>query len=53
VVHVFCTGKSERERILASFDKGIDKGIDGVLVAGCLEGWRWVGDRRGGVQDAP
>jgi coenzyme F420-reducing hydrogenase delta subunit len=34
VIHVPCTGKIEREHILASFEKG----VDGVLVAGCLEG---------------
>jgi coenzyme F420-reducing hydrogenase delta subunit len=34
VVHVPCTGKIELEHILASFEKG----VDGVLVAGCLEG---------------
>jgi F420-non-reducing hydrogenase iron-sulfur subunit len=34
VVHVPCTGKLEMEHILAAFEKG----IDGVLIAGCLEG---------------
>src|ERR1035437_10147955 len=34
VIHVPCTGKIEREHILASFEKG----VDGVLIAGCLEG---------------
>lgn len=34
LVHVPCTGKVEQEHILAAFEKG----IDGVLVAGCLEG---------------
>jgi F420-non-reducing hydrogenase iron-sulfur subunit len=34
VVHVPCTGKVEMEHILAAFEKG----IDGVLIAGCLEG---------------
>jgi len=34
VVHVPCTGKIALEHILAAFEKG----IDGVLVAGCLEG---------------
>ena len=34
VIHVPCTGKIALEHILASFEKG----IDGVLVAGCLEG---------------
>ncbi len=34
VVHVPCTGKIEREHILGAFEKG----IDGVLIAGCLEG---------------
>ena len=34
VIHVPCTGKIALERILAAFEKG----IDGVLVAGCLEG---------------
>ena len=34
VVHVPCTGKIELEQILAAFEKG----VDGVLVAGCLEG---------------
>ena len=34
IVHSPCTGKIEMEHILAAFEKG----IDGVLVAGCLEG---------------
>jgi coenzyme F420-reducing hydrogenase delta subunit len=34
VVHSPCTGKIEMEHILDAFEKG----IDGVLVAGCLEG---------------
>ena len=34
VVHSPCTGKIEMEHIMAAFEKG----IDGVLVAGCLEG---------------
>lgn len=34
LVHVPCTGKVEIEHILAAFEKG----IDGVLIAGCLEG---------------
>ncbi|HEX7599402.1 MAG TPA: hydrogenase iron-sulfur subunit [Polyangia bacterium] len=34
VVHVPCTGKIELEQILAAFEKG----VDGVLVAGCPEG---------------
>ena len=34
VVHVPCTGKIALEHILAAFEKG----IDGVLIAGCLEG---------------
>jgi F420-non-reducing hydrogenase iron-sulfur subunit len=34
VVHSPCTGKIEMEHILGAFEKG----IDGVLVAGCLEG---------------
>jgi coenzyme F420-reducing hydrogenase delta subunit len=34
VMHVPCTGKIEMENILSAFEKG----IDGVLVAGCLEG---------------
>jgi F420-non-reducing hydrogenase iron-sulfur subunit len=34
VLHVPCTGKIEMEHILAAFEKG----IDGVLIAGCLEG---------------
>jgi coenzyme F420-reducing hydrogenase delta subunit len=34
IVHVPCTGKVEVQQILAAFERG----IDGVLVAGCLEG---------------
>jgi F420-non-reducing hydrogenase iron-sulfur subunit len=34
VIHVPCTGKVEMEQILAAFERG----IDGVLIAGCLEG---------------
>jgi F420-non-reducing hydrogenase iron-sulfur subunit len=34
VIHVPCTGKLEMEQILAAFERG----VDGVLVAGCLEG---------------
>lgn len=34
IIHAPCTGKIEMEHILAAFLKG----IDGVLVAGCLEG---------------
>jgi F420-non-reducing hydrogenase iron-sulfur subunit len=34
IVHVPCTGKVEVEHLLAAFERG----IDGVLVAGCLEG---------------
>jgi F420-non-reducing hydrogenase iron-sulfur subunit len=34
IVHVPCSGKVEVQQILATFDRG----IDGVLVAGCLEG---------------
>ena len=34
IVHVPCTGKVEVEHFLAAFERG----IDGVLVAGCLEG---------------
>jgi F420-non-reducing hydrogenase iron-sulfur subunit len=34
VIHTPCTGKIEMEHILDAFEKG----IDGVLVAGCLEG---------------
>jgi len=36
VVHVPCTGRVEMEHVLAAFEKG----IDGVLIAGCLEGGR-------------
>jgi coenzyme F420-reducing hydrogenase delta subunit len=34
ILHVPCTGKVEPEHLLAAFEKG----VDGVLVAGCLEG---------------
>jgi coenzyme F420-reducing hydrogenase delta subunit len=34
IIHSPCTGKIEMEHILEAFEKG----IDGVLVAGCLEG---------------
>ncbi len=34
IIHAPCTGKIEMEHILDAFLKG----IDGVLVAGCLEG---------------
>jgi coenzyme F420-reducing hydrogenase delta subunit len=34
IVHVPCSGKVEVHQILAAFERG----IDGVLVAGCLEG---------------
>jgi F420-non-reducing hydrogenase iron-sulfur subunit len=34
VIHTPCTGKIEMEHILEAFEKG----IDGILVAGCLEG---------------
>jgi F420-non-reducing hydrogenase iron-sulfur subunit len=34
LIHVPCTGKVEPEDVLAAFEKG----IDGVLIAGCLEG---------------
>ena len=34
IVHMPCTGKVEVQQILAAFERG----IDGVLVAGCLEG---------------
>lgn len=34
IIHVPCTGKVEPEHLLAAFEKG----ADGVLVAGCLEG---------------
>lgn len=34
IVHTPCTGKIEMEHIMAAFEKG----IDGILVAGCLEG---------------
>lgn len=34
IVHLPCTGKVEMEHLLAAFEMG----VDGVLVAGCLEG---------------
>jgi len=34
IIHMPCTGKIEMEHILEAFEKG----IDGILVAGCLEG---------------
>jgi coenzyme F420-reducing hydrogenase delta subunit len=34
VIHVPCTGKVEPEQILEAFERG----ADGVLIAGCLEG---------------
>lgn len=34
IVHSPCTGKIEMEHLLAAFEKG----VDGILVAGCLEG---------------
>lgn len=34
IIHSPCTGKIEMEHILAAFEKG----VDGILVAGCLEG---------------
>jgi F420-non-reducing hydrogenase iron-sulfur subunit len=34
VIHVPCTGKIEMEHLLEAFEKG----IDGILIAGCLEG---------------
>ena len=34
IIHTPCTGKIEMEHILEAFVKG----IDGILVAGCLEG---------------
>jgi F420-non-reducing hydrogenase iron-sulfur subunit len=34
IIHAPCTGKIEMEHILDAFEKG----IDGILVAGCLEG---------------
>ena len=34
IIHAPCTGKIEMEHILEAFEKG----IDGILVAGCLEG---------------
>jgi F420-non-reducing hydrogenase iron-sulfur subunit len=34
IIHTPCTGKIEMEHILGAFEKG----IDGILVAGCLEG---------------
>jgi F420-non-reducing hydrogenase iron-sulfur subunit len=34
IIHAPCTGKIQMEHILEAFEKG----IDGILVAGCLEG---------------
>ena len=34
IIHTPCTGKIEMEHLLAAFEKG----VDGILVAGCLEG---------------
>jgi coenzyme F420-reducing hydrogenase delta subunit len=34
IIHIPCTGKLEMDHVLAAFERG----IDGVLVAGCLEG---------------
>ena len=34
IIHIPCTGGLEMENVLAAFERG----IDGVLVAGCLEG---------------
>jgi F420-non-reducing hydrogenase iron-sulfur subunit len=34
IIHTPCTGKLEMDTILAAFERG----IDGILVAGCLEG---------------
>jgi F420-non-reducing hydrogenase iron-sulfur subunit len=34
IIHAPCTGKIEMEHILEAFEKG----IDGILVAGCMEG---------------
>jgi F420-non-reducing hydrogenase iron-sulfur subunit len=34
IIHLPCTGKLEMEHVLAAFERG----IDGILVAGCLEG---------------
>jgi F420-non-reducing hydrogenase iron-sulfur subunit len=34
IIHVPCTGKLEMEHILEAFEKG----IDGILIVGCLEG---------------
>jgi F420-non-reducing hydrogenase iron-sulfur subunit len=34
IIHTPCTGKLEMEHILEAFEKG----VDGILVAGCLEG---------------
>lgn len=34
IIHTPCTGKIEMEHILAAFEEG----VDGILVAGCLEG---------------
>ncbi len=34
IIHVPCTGKVEMEHLLEAFEKG----VDGILIAGCLEG---------------
>ncbi len=34
IIHSPCTGKIEMEHLLAAFEKG----VDGILIAGCLEG---------------
>jgi F420-non-reducing hydrogenase iron-sulfur subunit len=34
IIHLPCTGKLEMEHVLAAFERG----VDGILVAGCLEG---------------
>jgi F420-non-reducing hydrogenase iron-sulfur subunit len=34
VIHSPCTGKIEMEHLLGAFEKG----VDGILIAGCLEG---------------
>jgi coenzyme F420-reducing hydrogenase delta subunit len=34
IVHVPCTGKVEVDHLLAA----LERGVDGILVAGCLEG---------------
>ena len=34
IIHTPCTGKVEMEHLLAAFEKG----VDGILIAGCLEG---------------